>query len=149
MFLSLLLKQNSNFSVRKDTNFNLQNKISEAQIPPVFNYLNLGSVSWGQNHNRTTNTNPPHAFPKKVRICRHFQSSYRQSFMHFFSLRIRFCFSKAYKYKPCIFEHICKRIFMHSVFVFTPTCFRLKFYRLLHTLTSKNIATFVRVQKQT
>ncbi len=52
-------------------------------------------------------------------------------------------------YKPCIFEHICKRIFMHSVFVFTPTCFRLKFYRLLHTLTSKNIATFVRVQKQT
>ena len=52
-------------------------------------------------------------------------------------------------YKPCIFEHICKRIFMHSFFVFTPTCFRLKFYRLLHTLTSKNITTFVRVQKQT
>ena len=52
-------------------------------------------------------------------------------------------------YKPCIFEHIRKRIFMHSFFVFTPTCFRLKFYRLLHTLTSKNIATFVRVQKQT
>ena len=50
-------------------------------------------------------------------------------------------------YKPCIFEHICKRIFMHSVFVFTPACFRLKFYRLLHTLTSKKILLHLSVFK--